>query len=106
MTFFSHAAFLRAAARAADFPPPGPVDIRVPRLLQRRYSFDSYVVLDRDELYVRYKAVTFDDPRETLLVPDSIVAVTLLRSGLQSVRRTTTFSDYRRFLTSGRIKDR
>jgi len=84
----------------------GPVDIRVPRLLQRRYSFDSYVVLDRDELSMRYKAVTFEDPKETLLVPDSIVAVTMLRSGLQSVRRTTTFSDYRRFLTSGRIKDR
>jgi len=27
MTAFSHAAFLRAAARAADFPPPGPPEI-------------------------------------------------------------------------------
>ena len=27
MTVFSHAAFLRAAARAADFPPPGPAEI-------------------------------------------------------------------------------
>jgi GTP-binding protein len=27
MTLFAHAAFLRAAARAADFPPPGPAEI-------------------------------------------------------------------------------
>ena len=27
MTVFAHAAFLRAAARAADFPPPGPAEI-------------------------------------------------------------------------------
>jgi GTP-binding protein len=27
MTAFAHAAFLRAAARAADFPPPGPAEI-------------------------------------------------------------------------------
>jgi hypothetical protein len=53
---------------------------------------------------MRYKAVSFTDPDETVLLPESILSVTVLRSGLQSARRTQVFSDYRRFLTASRIK--
>jgi hypothetical protein len=48
--------------------------------------------------------VEFTDPAEALLLPESIDSITVLRSGLQSVRRSQVFSDYRRFLTAGRVK--
>ena len=53
---------------------------------------------------MRYKEVRFSDPEETLLLPESIDMVMVLRSTLQSTRRTQVFSNYRRFLTASRIK--
>jgi hypothetical protein len=81
----------------------GPVDVRVPWTLQRRYHFEPSIVLERDDLTMRYRAVAFSDPDEVILLPESIESMTLLRSGLQSIRRTDTFSSYRRFLGTGRI---
>ena len=81
----------------------GPVDVRVSGRLQRRYNFAPWVVLDRDDLTMRYKPVTFNDPDEVVLLPESIDSLTVLRGGLQSIRRTETFSGYRRFLTTSRI---
>lgn len=82
----------------------GPTDVRVPWPLQRKYRFDQFVTIDRDDLTMRYKEVTFTDPTETLLLPESVESVTVVRNGLQSTRRTHVFSDYRRFLTHSRIK--
>jgi hypothetical protein len=82
----------------------GPVDIRVPLALQRRYGLGPWVVLDQDDLTLHYKPVTFSDPEEVVLLPSSIESVNVLRGGLQSVRRTDQFSSYRRFLTRGRIE--
>ena len=84
----------------------GPVDLRVPWALQRRYNFDPWLVIDRDELRVRYSEVAFSDPAESLLLPETLDGLTMMRGGLQSIRQTTTFTGYRRFLTSGRVKDR
>jgi hypothetical protein len=81
----------------------GPVDVRVPRTLQQRYGFGAWVVLERDDLTMRYKAVDFKDPDEVIRLPESIESLTVLRGGLQSVRRIDTFSGYRRFLGTGRI---
>ena len=82
----------------------GPVDIQVPMKLQRRYNLSSWIVLERDDLTLRYKSVRFSEPDEVLLLPDTIESLTILRNDLQSIRRTDMFSDYRRFLTSSRIK--
>jgi hypothetical protein len=82
----------------------GPTDIRVPSRLQRRYNFGLYVVLDRDEVTMRFRPVPFTDPDETLLLPETIESITVVRGGLQSARRTETYSGYRRFLTAGRVK--
>lgn len=84
----------------------GPTDIRVPNALQRKYSFPPWLTIDRDDLTLRYKEVWFSDPDETMLLPESIESVTVLRSGLQSARRTQVFSEYRRFLTASRVKGR
>ncbi|HTI39045.1 MAG TPA: hypothetical protein VL484_15890 [Vicinamibacterales bacterium] len=82
----------------------GPVDIRVPDSLQRRYRLSQWIVLERDTLTMHYRTVRFTDPDELLLLPDTIESLTLLRSDLQSIRRTDTFRDYRRFLTAGHLK--
>lgn len=83
----------------------GPVDVKVPALLQRRYRFDNWVVIIRDDVSIRYKPVTFSDPAQVLLLPESIHTFTVLRGGLQSTRRHQAFSDYRRFVTGGRVLD-
>jgi hypothetical protein len=81
----------------------GPVDVKVPALLERRYHFDRWIALIRDDLTIRYKTVAFSDPDEVLLLPESIGSYTVIRGGLQSTRRYQTFSGYRRFVTKGKV---
>jgi hypothetical protein len=81
----------------------GPVDVRVPALIQRRHRLDNSVVIVRDDLTIRYKAVAFSDPEDVLLLPESIHSFTVVRGGLQSTRRSQTFSDYKRFVTAGKV---
>jgi hypothetical protein len=82
----------------------GPTDVRVPPLLQRKYRFPAWLTIDRDEVTLRFGPVTFTDPDETMLLPESIETRSVMRTGLQSIRRTQVFSNYRRFLTSSRIR--
>jgi hypothetical protein len=84
----------------------GPTDVSVPNRLQQKYRFTPWLTIDRDDLTMRYKEVTFTDPDETIVLPESIESLTVVRSGLQSTRRRHVFSDYRRFLTGSRIKGR
>jgi hypothetical protein len=81
----------------------GPVDVMVPMLIQRRHHLDNWVVLVREDWTIRYKPVAFSDPEEVLLLPESITSVIMLRGGLQSTRRSQTFSDYKRFVTAGKV---
>jgi hypothetical protein len=81
----------------------GPVDVAVPFLIQRRYRLANWVTIVRDDVSIRYKTVAFTDPPEVLLVPESIDSYSVLRGGLQSTRRNQTFSDYKRFVTAGRV---
>ena len=81
----------------------GIVDVSVPLTLQRRHGFGPSIVLERDDQTMRFKAVTFRNPDEVIRLPESIESITVLRSSLQSVRRTDTFGEYRRFLGTGRI---
>ena len=81
----------------------GPTDVRVPPRLQRAHAFPMWLTIDRDDLTIRYDEVSFSGPDEVMLLPVSIESITVLRTTLQSTRRTQLFSDYRRFLTSGRI---
>lgn len=82
----------------------GLVSVEVPLPLQREYGLPSWVTIDRDDLTLEYREVAFTDPDEVLLLPESIITTTVLRTGLQSTRRTHEFTDYRRFLTRGRIR--
>jgi hypothetical protein len=78
------------------------VDVRVPAKSQRRMNLPDSIIVDRFDWIIRYKPVAFQDPEETLLLPASIEQVAVLH-GAQSNRKTQVFSDYRRFLTGGRL---
>lgn len=78
------------------------VEIRVPARAQRHLNVPDVIVIDRFQLVTRYRPVVFTDPEETLLLPASIEEVAVLR-GAQSNRKTQVFSNYKRFLTGGRI---
>ena len=81
----------------------GPVDVKVPALIQRHHHLDNWVVVVRDDVTIRYKTVAFSDPDEVLLLPESIDSFTVVRGGLQSTRRNQTFSNYKRFVTAGKV---
>jgi hypothetical protein len=81
----------------------GPVDVKVPVLIQRRHRLPNWVVIVREDVTIRYKPVAFSDPDEVLLLPESIDSLIVIRGGLASSRRNQTFSDYKRFVTAGRV---
>jgi hypothetical protein len=81
----------------------GPIDVKVPTRLQRKYRFAAWLTLERDDMTLRFKQVTFNDPEEVVLLPESIESMTVFRTGLQSIRTRQVFSDYQRFLTGTRI---
>jgi len=81
----------------------GPVDLRVSEKLQRRHNFGSWLVVERLDVTIRYKTIAFSDPAETMLLPESISMLVVNRGGLQSTRRNQTYSDYKRFVTGGRL---
>ena len=89
--------------------------LRLDERLAGRFEFDvppeqvrrgaaRSMVIERADSSIRYRRVEFEDPQETLLLPASIDTVTVIRGGrTQRIRTTQRFSDYRRFLTDGRI---
>jgi hypothetical protein len=81
----------------------GPVDVRVPLRIQRRHNLDNRVVIMREDTTIRYRTVSFTDPDETLLLPESIESLSVLSGGLQSTRRSQTYSGYRRFVGDSRV---
>jgi hypothetical protein len=81
----------------------GPYDIRVPDE-QRRKGAQPIMTLDRADSTIRYRTVTFADPNEILLLPESIEMTTAIRgAGAPRVRTTQTFTGYQRFVTGGRL---
>jgi hypothetical protein len=82
---------------------PSMLDISVPRRIQVRHHLERFVVIDREDTTIRYKRVAFSDPDEALLLPESIETLIITRGGLQSSRRTQTYSDYRRFVGAAKV---
>jgi len=79
-----------------------PVDFSVTLDQQRKHNLPNSLAIDRYDWAISYKAVTFADPAETLLLPESIETLAMVR-GAQSHRKKQVFSNYRRFLTNARI---
>ena len=81
----------------------GMFDFLVPREQQRRGAARD-MTIERADSSIQYKRVSFRDPEETLMLPAAIETVTVIRGGsTQRYRVTQRFSDYRRFLTGGRV---
>ncbi|MGE0445167.1 MAG: hypothetical protein AB7P99_08050 [Vicinamibacterales bacterium] len=78
----------------------GPVEVNGPPD-RRRNGLLPVIVFDRSDTSIRYRPVHFDDPDEMLLLPERIESLTMSRTG--GTRRTQTYSNYRRFVTGGRI---
>jgi len=85
----------------------GPTEVPLPRELLRRPGLGLYITLMRSESTVRYGAVSFADPDETLMVPMRIDNVWVTAAGsIRGVRMTQEYRNYRRFLTDSRIVER
>lgn len=81
----------------------GQFDFPVPREQVRRGAAAS-MIIERADSSIHFRRVQFRDPEETLLLPAAIDTLTIVRGGAaQRTRITQRFSDYRRFLTDGRI---
>jgi hypothetical protein len=75
----------------------------VPREYVRRGAA-SAMVIERAESSISYRRVDFENPSESLMLPSAIETMTIMRgSGLQRVRISQRFSEYRRFLTDSRL---
>jgi hypothetical protein len=81
----------------------GPGTLRVSTEQQRKHSLPAWITIDRYDRTIRLKLAAFKDPDETVLLPEVIESLILVRNGLQSIRKEQRFTDYRRFLTGGRI---
>jgi hypothetical protein len=80
----------------------GMFDVDVPP--DRRRAPTSSMTIERAESSIRYKRVAFRDPEDALMLPASIETLTVIRNaGDPRVRKTQVFSNYRRFVTEGRI---
>jgi hypothetical protein len=81
----------------------GPFDVAVPES-QIRKGASASLVLDRADSSIRYKLVTFTEPNEVVLLPESIEMMSVIRgSGSPRLRTTQRFSGYQRFVTGGRV---
>lgn len=81
----------------------GPTDVVIPPSLQR-VGASMRLTVDRADTTTRYDPVRFADPDEVVLLPSEITSVSIIRAaGVQRLRMTQTFRNYRRFLTQSRI---
>ena len=81
----------------------GVYELRVPRE-HTRHGDPTWMMIERADSSIRYRPVAFHDPEETLMLPASIESFTVIRnSGVPRLRTTQEFSNYRRFITGGRL---
>jgi hypothetical protein len=80
----------------------GQVEIPLPPKIARRAGAPSSWTVERHDVTMRFKRVTFDEPAEALVLPVSSVRLQVTRGAMRK-RTTTTYTAYKRFLTGGRI---
>jgi hypothetical protein len=80
----------------------GFVDFTVPP--DRKHGMDSvHAVFERFDMSIVFGPIKFTDPDETLTLPVSVDMIQVTRNIGVPLRETRRFTDYRRFLTGGRI---
>jgi hypothetical protein len=81
----------------------GMFELRVPRE-HSPHGHPTWMTIERADSSIQYRSVVFHDPDETIMLPASIQSMTVIRNaGVPRLRTTQTFSNYKRFVTAGRI---
>lgn len=81
----------------------GTFEFEIPQRYRRRGA-PSSMVMERADTSIRYQAVRFSDPEETIVLPASVRSTTVFRNAPSPrTRMIQTFSNYRRFMTGGRV---
>ena len=71
---------------------------------RNRMGGSPWWVIERADSSTRYRRVVFHDPDETVILPESIETFQVIRgAGVPRLRITQKFSNYRRFMTGGRL---
>jgi hypothetical protein len=84
----------------------GQYEFPVPKAQARRPGLPVSFIVERADSSIAYRLVAFHDPEETVMLPESIVSLQVIRnSGVPRLRTTQKFSKYRRFITGARIVD-
>ena len=80
-----------------------PFEFREP--IDRPRASRRWSRLERDDTITRYERIAFEDPDETLMLPRSIERNWAVEGGgfIPRYFRTQRFSNYRRFVTDGRL---
>lgn len=77
-------------------------ELSIPERQQRNWGA-SYLTFERWDRSIRYKRVLFSAPDEAIVLPQAIETMQMARGPAQSLRTSQRFTDYRRFVASGRI---
>lgn len=82
----------------------GMVEIPLPRKARSRARDPLSWTMERWDTSMRFKRVTFENPEETLVLPESLTSIRITRgSGMPRLRTQTQYKNYKRFLTNGRV---
>jgi len=82
----------------------GMVDVMVPPDPKKRGTSPEMMIVERLDSSIVYKRVEFNDPDESLVLPVAQEVITVVRNaGTPRLRTSVSFSNYRRFITGGRI---
>jgi hypothetical protein len=80
----------------------GPFELTPPREQRRDAAFQP-LIFDWYDSTIRYKAVAFRNPDESVMLPESVETLTVFRGSGTSFRKTQTFRGYQRFVTDARL---
>ena len=78
------------------------VELKMPQVLARRPGGSVYLTLEREDTTLRFQRMTFAQPEESLVLPVSSSTLRIVR-GASRLRTMTRYTEYRRFLTGGRV---
>ena len=82
----------------------GQYEVIVPKEHARKPGVAPSFTVERADSSISYRAIRFSDPDETVMLPESIVSLQVIRNtGVPRLRTTQRFAKYRRFITAGRI---
>lgn len=82
----------------------GMIELRMPQIIARRPGGSQYLTLEREDASLRFGRVSFREPEESLVLPVTSSSLRIVRgAGAPRLRTMTRYSDYRRFLTGGRV---